>query len=453
MFMQNEFEKQVQQKMEELRLVPSEPVWQKVEMQIQKKKDRRRMILWIPLFLLIGAGLWIGVNEFTNTATVHHSDNKPHKQSSEIQPQSNNHTTEQNNQTSIGANKSENAIVYHHDVTKNKQHILTSAVIDKKSFYKKHGKQISIAVASKIDSKPYVVIQNKITSEEQSQTKANIPLDTAFKAGQSLDTAGTTTKNLEQKNISEPAKQDSTLIKKNQKKHVSSWKYNVIAVAGTSGLGRINFYNGQKFLNYSPNYSSSGSTSGNNPPGYGPSEVEKAFYFAAGVVAKKTLGKRIFLSTGLQYNYYSNMIEVGSMINQNTVIMDYAVSQFYSSRATAMEPYKNQYHFICVPAVFDWQLLKKFPLNFNAGFSLQYLAGGNALRFDYTTQSYFHSIDAFNRTQVFTELGLTYSVPLKQKALTFGPQLQYGLTQLEKDNPEHHLFSLGLKAQWQLSRN
>jgi len=118
-----------------------------------------------------------------------------------------------------------------------------------------------------------------------------------------------------------------------------------------------------------------------------------------------------------------------------------------------LEPYKNHYHFISVPAVFDWQLLKSLPLNFNAGLSLQYLAGSNALRFDYTTQSYFHSIDAFNRTQVFSELGLSYSVPLKQKPLTFGLQPQYGLTQLEKDNPEHHLFSFGLKAQWQLSRN
>jgi len=454
MFMQNEFEKQVQQKMEELKLVPSDPVWQKVEMQIQKKKDRRRMILWIPLFLLISAGLWLGINQYSNTYSVHHLENKTKKQSAVIQPQSTNGITEQNDQTSIGKNIPENAVVSHNPVTKNKDHILTSAVIDKKSFKKIQRKQISIAVATKIHTKPDVVIQNKITSEQRSQTKANVPLDTGFKAGQSFDTAGTTIKNIEPKKISEPVKQDSVLIKKmNLKKDVSKWKYNVIAIAGTSGLGRINFYNGQKSLNYSPNYSSSGSTSGGNPPGYGPSEVEKAFYLAAGVVAKKTLGKRISVSTGLQYNYYSNIIEVGSMINQNTVIMDYSVSQFYTNQAMVLEPYQNHYHFISVPAVFDWQLLKRLPLNFNAGLSLQYLAGSNALRFDYTTQSYFHSIDAFNRTQVFSELGLTYSVPLKQKPLTFGPQLQYGLTQLEKDNPEHHLFSFGLKAQWQLSRN
>ena len=64
--MQNEFEKQVQQKMEELKLVPSDPVWQKVEMQIRKKKDRRRAILWIPLIVLLAGGLWIGIEQYPN---------------------------------------------------------------------------------------------------------------------------------------------------------------------------------------------------------------------------------------------------------------------------------------------------------------------------------------------------------------------------------------------------
>ena len=67
--MQNEFEKQVQQKMEELNLVPSDPVWQKVEMQISKKKDRRRLLFWIPvLALLLGGGLWWAVNENSKSA-------------------------------------------------------------------------------------------------------------------------------------------------------------------------------------------------------------------------------------------------------------------------------------------------------------------------------------------------------------------------------------------------
>ncbi len=41
------FEKQVRRKMDELSLSPSAPVWNKVEEQIRKKKDRRRIVLWL----------------------------------------------------------------------------------------------------------------------------------------------------------------------------------------------------------------------------------------------------------------------------------------------------------------------------------------------------------------------------------------------------------------------
>src|SRR6266498_2919518 len=83
MFMSNEFEKQVQQKMEELKLVPSEPVWQKVEMQIRKKKDRRRLIFWIPfLVLLLGGGLWTVINHYSNQASYNKGNNVAEKNKS-----------------------------------------------------------------------------------------------------------------------------------------------------------------------------------------------------------------------------------------------------------------------------------------------------------------------------------------------------------------------------------
>ena len=67
------FEKQVKQKMEELSLTPSEPVWKKVEEQIQKKRNRRRFFFWLPLtVLLIGGGLWIlsGVKDNNNSIAI-----------------------------------------------------------------------------------------------------------------------------------------------------------------------------------------------------------------------------------------------------------------------------------------------------------------------------------------------------------------------------------------------
>src|SRR5687768_445633 len=71
------FEKQVQQKMDELSLTPSAPVWQKVEEQIRKKKERRRVLFWmLPLLLAGGGAYWLlsgtgGTRAPLSSAPVH----------------------------------------------------------------------------------------------------------------------------------------------------------------------------------------------------------------------------------------------------------------------------------------------------------------------------------------------------------------------------------------------
>ena len=65
------FEKQVKQKMEELSLTPSEPVWQKVEEQIRKKRDRRRLLFWLPFTVLfLGGGILLVTNNIRNTNSI-----------------------------------------------------------------------------------------------------------------------------------------------------------------------------------------------------------------------------------------------------------------------------------------------------------------------------------------------------------------------------------------------
>jgi hypothetical protein len=463
MFMQNEFEKQVQQKMEELKLVPSDPVWEKVEMQIRKKKDRRRVIFWIPLFALIGAGLWLGIDQYSNSQIAYNKKNNAIKQNSveasDLYKKTNkaNHPVEQDQQTTVNNKKREDQTKS--EIIEKSGNDFNSNVVQK-SFSKKtkSGKEISFVEKKTSSSgiEETFLTRNKTVNEVPQQQEKATASNADLKNIQSIDTATSTReKNNTNTVTEEPIKQDSTSIKKPEiKKHASSkWKYSLVAVAGTSGLGRINVYNGRKSL-YVYNSPPAGASSGGGSQfnSYGPSEVEKSFAFAVGVAAKRQLGKRTFFSAGLQYNYYSNTIHVGTVVNQNRTIMNFAVSQFYSNQSSLGQPYKNQYHFISAPADIDWQLLKKQPLNLNFGLSFQYLLQTNALRFDNSTQSYFHDIAAFNRVQLFSGFGFTYSIPLKQKPLTFGPQLQYGLTRLEKGNSDHHLFSYGLKAQWQFKK-
>src|SRR5690349_15204419 len=63
----HEFEKKVQQKMDDLRLRPSDAVWAEVDRNLRRDKRRRRIVLWLPLMgiLLTAGGYFI----FTNPAT------------------------------------------------------------------------------------------------------------------------------------------------------------------------------------------------------------------------------------------------------------------------------------------------------------------------------------------------------------------------------------------------
>src|SRR5688572_16344710 len=53
------FEKQVREKLEELSFVPSRSVWQHVEKGLHKKRERRRVALWLLPLLLVPASYFI----------------------------------------------------------------------------------------------------------------------------------------------------------------------------------------------------------------------------------------------------------------------------------------------------------------------------------------------------------------------------------------------------------
>src|SRR5687768_9069285 len=65
---ENNFEKKVQQRMDELKLQPAATVWENVFEKIRKEKKRRRFILWFFLFalLLLGGGGWWYFNNNNN---------------------------------------------------------------------------------------------------------------------------------------------------------------------------------------------------------------------------------------------------------------------------------------------------------------------------------------------------------------------------------------------------
>jgi hypothetical protein len=66
----------------------------------------------------------------------------------------------------------------------------------------------------------------------------------------------------------------------------------------------------------------------------------------------------------------------------------------------------------------------------------------NVLKYDPAAGIYYKDKNMLAKTQLFSVLGIDYSVLKNKKALfQVGPLFQYGLTRLA---PNYHLFSLGL---------
>ncbi len=153
----------------------------------------------------------------------------------------------------------------------------------------------------------------------------------------------------------------------------------------------------------------------------------------------RKLSKRVSLSAGLDYHYYSTKIHIGEAVDSTRFV--YAtygqatfVNSFYQGGQTQV--YTNQYHFIELPVSLSLQMNKsiKNPLNWEAGFSLAWMLGTNALHFDPNTNVYFENNQLFNKTQWNATTAIMVGFPVHQHSILLGPQLQYGLSGLLKTN-------------------
>jgi hypothetical protein len=497
--MQNEFEKQVQQKMEELKLVPSEPVWQKVEMQIRKKKDRRRLIFWIPLTaLLLGSGLWLGIDQYSNHTAYNKSNSdklnhQTQKQNPVVQSEQSIVQSEQSNREEIisvspernlkkrlpvepAKRRSSITVIAKEDVRFNapssRKKLIGMTKMQEENAVAEPHKQPSTKNEETIFSETQPIVPEKQTivpekliepvrENQQTNSKTTDSGITSVYANEKTDSLIEIEKRAEITVVKiDSLKKDSTFVKKPSIKKYADfkWKFAFAVSGGISGTGRLEVFNGFLSENKSMDYSSVPNPGGAQNGGtlYLPaSNIQEGFSFTVRAGVKKQLTGRMAFFSGLQYNYYSNSILVGNPVLASATFGNYLVTQYFSNNrnvfgSTTWKHYRNDYHFVSVPLVMEWQLLKKRPLNLSTGLSLQYLIQTNGLIFDYNKQAYFHNENALNRIQLFSDLGLNYSFSINKSLMAIGPQLQYGISRLEKDNSSNHLYMYGLKAQLQL---
>ncbi len=451
--MQNEFEKRVQQKLEELDLVPSAPVWPRIEEQIRPKKDRRRLIFWLPLFLLLALGGWWLMKG--------QGENKV--QARQGAPVETNPVSPANPRPS-----------------KPQPAATATSTPDMDAMPLSTGS--AVPATSKASGPTTVLLASNTPPSRGVQTKARIRVNpaptAAVQAGQDLPPSadanavrtgapenpvvaqeGATVSQVKDSSAKTPqaAAVDSVVQKAPavQKKTAArkllrKWELGLFGSIGQARYAEpLAFFGGMKSADMTPaSQPNVGSSLGNRY--YEEAAARPGLAAGAGIVIKKSLGRNVKFTTGLQWDFYSTTQAVGKVADSASGLYNY-LNQ-YSQSSASVNDYRNVFHFLSLPLAIEWKPANKLPVSLQAGVAVQQLLFTNALSYNYGGQYYYYDPSSFTRTQVVGKLGLNAELRLSGRQVHIGPQLQYSFSKLYKDTQKSHLLAYGLQVQWMLKK-
>jgi Outer membrane protein beta-barrel domain len=183
-----------------------------------------------------------------------------------------------------------------------------------------------------------------------------------------------------------------------------------------------------------------------------PNKPSPHFSFSGGLFLEKPISTRFSLSIGLNYHFYSTLTKTGAHVDSTIAVVAYGYNSTtkngYYQQGTS-NVYANNYHFLELPLVADYLISKtnKLPLLAEAGLSLGELIGSNALQYDYTEMVYFEQPHALAQTQLSASTALLVGLHSGHISYRLGPQIQYELSNLLKSNngDTQHLLFIGIK--------
>jgi hypothetical protein len=501
-FMQeNNFEKRVQQRMDELKVQPSAEVWDKVYARIKKEKRRRRFIIWLLLggALVAGGGvLWFSGKKDKTVITDHTivrttaADEEIKKDKTiipdEINNQENKVAGKQNQPESERGPEIKKEVIADKEQISLKQFRLPEKF--KKDYTQDKGNQV--LKNNKTEPAPVNLSQNLKTDQQNNLRKADAgrtlpadfkkPATTDSNKADKLTTQPTpTVDSLQQKLMQKiPADKTDSVMRKAEdpkpkkeadslkqkiekpkdpavaaKPPVKKWTWGVHFSPGISSINEqlisISSNKSADFVS-NPNPTGSGAVT----PVAGPSKRKPGFAFQVGVFVQRNLSRRTKFETGLQFGYYSDRIGVGN--RRDSVLNNSSQFDFLRDATVVYNPggdsihYTNRYHFLELPVGAKFQMNKKAakPLYLNMGFNIGWMAGTNALVYDTVFGGiYYNSKNHFNRLQFSFSLGLDWTLFKNDKIeWHIGPVINLHLNQM-LNNPldrNKYLFFAGVRT-------
>lgn len=471
----NDFEKKVQQRIDELKLTPSPEVWQEVEYRIRKEKKKRRVLFWLPfLFLVLSGGIVTIVltgkkkSMVIAKANEKKSDNNNSSFQNKIgtanltDDKNSNAQRDNNNQKnldkprtkifSIDDNKS--FVLKNNESIKDKSTTVT--LKEKKSSgkiwngaapagQKKDDTDVGNSLTTEMKPEPLSTPNiNSVEPKKDEATKINsneVAMSKDNKQDQPIEA---------KKDSTEVTTLNKQVIKSARKNKTSNWQWGIMFGAGRSNIGKGIQFKDKSLYNMS---ATPGTSTG--AQSY-PSDIRESGSFEAGVFTQKFLSKRFDISFGLNYSYLSTKMDIGNRVDSSFTFSapssSLALDNFYRASSGSSHPYTNHYLFMGLSTELSWKFIKgrKFSLSWDNGLRYERLLSSNALHFSGNIPGYYKDFGLLNHDHIFVSTGL--SIPfLKQFSLN--PFAEYSISAVIKNSaPKTHFTEYGMKAKFFLGK-
>jgi hypothetical protein len=427
---QNNFEKNVQQKLDELKFPPSDSVWANVEKRIGKKdKDKKLIfILFFLILFLLSGGYWL-LNSTKNNTQQKHQLSEVKKASKPINNGNSSFTkTEPATHDAVkmpdSANVPEEKIKTESIIIQSKAEVANQKLPGSKTGMRERKQAILLSKNEneKVENK------NKLSIEADSKPTADneiiIGKENIAKTDSVLDKKESAEDSSENK-IQTIAKKEPQKTIKKKKDH---WNFGITLSGGTSMINKNSSFRNSAFFVYDPgSYSNGGILS------YSPSQINNSIGFIAGIFAEKNISAKKKISIGISYKYFSFLNKVGNRIDSL-----YSLPQAFSSlnnvysSAVNLKTYRNNFHFIELPISIKFQLNNNssLPIFWNAGINISQLISTNALQFN-SGGLYYSDNSFFNKTQFGLSTGISATLFAKGKRpFNLEPYFYYSATSL-----------------------
>ena len=478
---ENEFEKEVQQKMAGFKLRPNDAIWKTVSAKIVQQKGRsRKVILTIVLlccFLMTtliisdvqqkySAGNKTAANVMLSNKEINDASIKSNNlPSGEINTEalkndigrkgdrvreqtSNEHfnkVQEQVGEQEIlsGLTKPVNQ---HHVI----QHKRTQYAAGKKSVNTHDGTADEIATHS------FSIAENSQTElQKHNRNEASNPIS----AGNKMTDTNIVQVNRKVAYLEIKPDTLAIAVKKIESKRKNKWNIGIIFMAGHSSTasGYLASAANSSYADYLTNLSSSPGTSYNSSvqfdrlisSPYSPTKIKPGTGFTLGISASKKLSAKSNFMSGINYKIFTTNKAIGGDSSLNGMVR-YGIGN--------ANTYHNKFHFIEIPLAVQIQIacIKKRPLLLEGGITFSQLINVNALQFDVNQNKYYIDNKLLNKTIIGFTAGLSVNLANKNMpALLLGPQFYYSATPVAGSGlyTKTHYSFVGIKLQKMLKRN